>query len=351
MRDERACPKQDSLAQAPPPAQIYRVKQTIPLRTIVLLVGILGAQGAALSPPTTYFGMCDASAAVALGTNLFVVANDEDNALRVYRRYPGALPVARFDMSSFLRVNRKSPETDLEGAARIGDRIYWITSHGQNAKGKDSPSRHRFFATTVRISGDSASLEPVGRPYTSLLRDFLIDPRLSSFHLASASRLAPKAPGGLNIEGLTSTPEGQLIIGFRNPLPGGRALLIPLLNPADLIGGKPARFGNPLLLDLGGLGVRSMGWGNGRFLIIAGHYDNDGVSRLFEWAGPGSLAKPIEGVSFSGLNPEGIAFELEEGRHEFLVLSDDGTLKIGGIDCKKLQDPAQRRFRGYQLDL
>ena len=317
----------------------------------VLILASMDARGASLSSPITYYGMCDASAAVALGTNLFVVANDEDNALRVYRRQPGGLPAATFDLSSFLRVDRKSPETDLEGAARIGDRIYWISSHGQNAKGKTSPSRHRFFATTVRLSGDIPSLQPVGRPYVSLLRDLQTDPRLVSFRLAAAGRLAPKAPGGLNIEGLTATPEGQLLIGFRNPVPNERALLVPLLNPAELIDGKPARFGNPILLSLGGLGVRSMGWGSGRFLIIAGHYDNDGVSRLFEWAGPGGLPKPIEGVNFSGSNPEGIAFENEGGRHDFFVLSDDGTLKIGGIDCKKLKDPAQRRFRGYQLDL
>jgi len=31
-------------------------------------------------------GMCDASAAVALGNDRFIVADDEDNVLRVYRR-------------------------------------------------------------------------------------------------------------------------------------------------------------------------------------------------------------------------------------------------------------------------
>ena len=43
----------------------------------------------------------------------------------------------------------KEPEADLEGATRIGDDIYWITSHGQNKNGKNRPSRHRLFATAV----------------------------------------------------------------------------------------------------------------------------------------------------------------------------------------------------------
>jgi len=55
------------------------------------------------------------------------------------------------------------------------------------------------------------------------------------------------------------------------------------------------------------------------------------------------------GIRFPGLNPEGLAFTDENGGSTFFVLSDDGTLKIGGVDCKKLKDPTQRQFRGYTL--
>src|SRR5438128_2101640 len=121
-------------------------------------------RAANLSDPTTYFGMCDASAAVSLTTNLFIVANDEDNILRVYRRHPGALPVMTVDLTRFLRVTGKSTETDLEGSARIGDRIYWITSHGRNARGKLSPNRQRFFATSVSLTNGLVEVKPVGQP-------------------------------------------------------------------------------------------------------------------------------------------------------------------------------------------
>jgi hypothetical protein len=314
------------------------------------------AQGAEMSAPTIYRGMCDASAAVAIGTNYFVVANDEDNVLRVYRRHPGALPVSSFDLTRFLSVKGKSIETDIEAATTVGRRIYWITSHGRNAKGKNSPDRHRFFATDVIVNDQGVQLIPAGHPYQRLLLDFATEPRLAPFGLVAASLHAPKEPGALNIEGLATMPDGALLLGFRNPIPGGQALLVPLLNPAELIAGGSARarFGDPLLVNLGGLGVRSVGYENGRYLIIAGAAGSGGVSQLYSWKGPstgsgGAAATRVEGVSFVGLNPEGMAFQSENGQREYFILSDDGTLKMGGIDCKRLKNPTERRFRGYTV--
>ena len=48
-----------------------------------------------------YRGMCDASAAVALGADHFVVADDEHNTLLVYRRGKQA-PVGSVPLSKFL---------------------------------------------------------------------------------------------------------------------------------------------------------------------------------------------------------------------------------------------------------
>ena len=304
---------------------------------------------ASLSAPTTYRGMCDASAAVSLNADLFAVANDEDNILRVYHRQPGGFPAFSFDMTSFLRIGRKSPESDIEGSAVVGDRIYWITSHGRNARGKDRPNRERFFATTFAVANGTAKLTPVGRPCATLLDQFIREPKLAPFNLAAAAQRAPKEPGALNIEGLTSTPEDHLLIGFRNPIPQGKALLVPLLNPAELIEGKPARFGDPIMLDLGGYGIRSIGRDRSTYLIIAGSHDADGESRAYEWSGGETAPKLLAGVRFPGLNPEGLAYANEFGQTEFFIVSDDGTLQIGGVDCKRLKDPAQRRFRGYSL--
>ncbi|HEY2950970.1 MAG TPA: DUF3616 domain-containing protein [Verrucomicrobiae bacterium] len=297
-----------------------------------------------VSAPAVYFGMCDASAGVALATNLFAVANDEDNVVRTYRTDRTNGPVQTADLSSFLRVDRKWPETDLEGAAWLGDWIFWIGSHGCNRDGEFRESRHRLFATRLEKTGATLRLAPVGRPYPNLVNDLARDPRLVSFHLAAASRRAPKAPGALNIEGLCATSATNLLIGFRNPVPQGRALLVPLLNPFEVVAGRPANFGDPILLDLGGQGIRDLGYWQGKYVIIAGSYDGAGHSHLFFWKGGAAQPKKAEGVHLKGINPEAVV--VYPGNLEaFQLLSDDGTMLFNGVDCKKLASPLQRHFR------
>ncbi|MDQ3959938.1 MAG: DUF3616 domain-containing protein [Pseudomonadota bacterium] len=109
---------------------------------------------------TEYSGMCDASAAIAVRPEMFVVANDEDNTLRVYKHDKPSEPVHTVDLTSFLKLDPKHPEADIEGATRIGDRIYWITSHGTNKEGKPRPSRHRLFATEVKVADDKVPSPP-----------------------------------------------------------------------------------------------------------------------------------------------------------------------------------------------
>jgi hypothetical protein len=291
-----------------------------------------------------FSGMCDASAAAAIGEAHFIVANDEDNILRVYSRSGGA-PIDEFDLSEFLEAHKK--ETDLEGAAPLGARVFWITSHGRTAKGDVSSERQRFFGTDITLAGRRIEVQPAGRPYTRLLEDLLREKRLAPYRLSEAAKLAPKAKGALNIEALSATPDGHLLIGFRNPIRDGKALLVPLLNPSDLIEGERASFGDPIDLDLGGLGVRSMGWDAGRYLIIAGAFGEGGRSRLYEWSGqPNDQPRLVKRVAFRGFNPEGIMFTQRGSKAEYFVLSDDGTRIIDGHSCKELNDPARRQFRG-----
>ncbi|HKQ37567.1 MAG TPA: DUF3616 domain-containing protein [Verrucomicrobiae bacterium] len=313
------------------------------------LIGLLAACSKAPDRDLFYFtGACDASAAVALDRDLFVVASDEDNILRVYSRFRPGPPVSQVDLSAFLRPEKENEESDLEGAAQLGDRIYWISSHGRNSKGKEQESRHRFFSTTATVTNGAAQLRAVGNFYSGLLDDMIVDPRLAAFNLHSAAELPPKSPGALNIEGLTATPEGHLLIGFRNPIPKGRALLLPLLNPAELIEGYPAKFGTPVTLDLGGLGIRSMSYWHESYLIIAGPADGEGEPQLFRWS-PGHEPKLVPAPQLRGLNPEAIAYS--PGATDFLLISDDGTATVGGHDCKKLKAPAQRRFRALAFSL
>ena len=302
-----------------------------------------------LRRPASYSGMCDASGAVAVGTNLFLVANDEDNSLRLYRRDAPGGPVKSFNLDSFLELSGKSPEADLEAVARIGDRIFWIGSHGRNKDGKNRPNRCRFFATDLKVTGGEVAITPVGRPCKTLLRDLLTDPQFAAFDFAAAATLAPKSAGALNIEGLAATPEGHLLIGFRNPIPQGQALLIPLLNPEEVIAAKPARFGPAIRVDLGGRGIRDIVRQGESYLIIAGPADSGSDFQLYRWAGGGAAPEPVRVKHLQDYNPEAIVIYPPPGGSEIQILSDDGALPVAGVPGKSLADPRRQAFRSFWL--
>jgi hypothetical protein len=315
--------------------------------TSLLMLGL--TRTSADQPLRVYFGLCDASAAVWLDTRTFAVADDEDNVIRVYQRDGGGAPQYSLDLTKFLQADPKEPEADIEGAARNGDLVFWITSHGRNASGKYRSSRQRFFATRVLDRGGAFVLSPTGRPYARLLQDLTEDARLQRFNLTAAARLPPKAPGALNIEGLATTPEGHLLIGFRNPIPQGRALLVPLLNPPAVLEGASAKLGDPILLNLGGRGIRDITeWGD-RYLIAAGSYDGKGASRLYLWPGPGHEPKRLARLPCDTLNPEALAISPGTQDNELLVVSDDGNVVIGDRPCKKLKDIRRKQFRAAIL--
>jgi hypothetical protein len=296
----------------------------------------------------TFEGTCDASGAVPIDQRLFAVADDENNVLRIYDADKGGPPLYAMDVSPELRLRQKKkghPESDLEAATRLGDKALWLSSHARSKKGKAKDERLRYFSTPVPRPGQPITL--IGGAYASLLQDLLDDPRLQSLGLEAAAERPPQEEGGLNIEGMTAMPDGKVLLGFRNPVPGGRALLTVLQNPLDPADGKAARFGPPIRLDLGGRGVRALSYWRGRYLIAAGHYADGGDHRIFAWAGPS--ASPIERGSkdLVDLNPE--AFFTPEDRDRFMVLSDDGGRIIDGERCKDLEEPTRKRFRGLWM--
>ncbi|HWV98447.1 MAG TPA: DUF3616 domain-containing protein [Candidatus Acidoferrum sp.] len=313
----------------------------------LFLAGSLGAfasDKAALIRPLRYTGMADASAAVPVSSNLFVAADDENNTLRLYRADQSGPPIKEFDFNAFLEVRGKSLEADLEGAARLGDRAFWIGSHGRNKNGKERDNRCRLFATDIHVTGEDVTLVPVGRPYKRLLDDLSSDLRFDRFHLAEAARHAPKDREALNIEGLSATPDGHLLLGFRNPIPDGKALLIPLLNPNEVVEERSGRFGPAIQLDLGGLGIRDMAFYQGTYVIIAGPYHGGGPFHLYRWAGEGTRPDRIKTEDFGSLHPEAIIIYAQTGLNEFQLLSDDGTRDTDGISNRD-QPMSRRSFR------
>jgi hypothetical protein len=287
-----------------------------------------------------YKEMCDASAAVALGSDHFVVANDELNALKIYQRGQ-PVPTSSIDLSSFLGTKPKK-ESDLEGAAMIGNRIYWISSHGTNSDGEVQERRHRLFAT--EIAGTTPpTVKAVDKPYTTLVKD--LDAKFPELGLAAAAKIAPKKPNGLNIEGLAAD-NGALLIGFRNPLLDDQALVIPLENPEDVVAGKAPKFGNPSRLDLEKRGIRSIERIGSRFLIIAGPVGGTGTFSLYGWTGPNEKKLVKLDTDLLGLNAEAM-FSIP-GKDTVQILSDDGTVQVDGMDCKD-QTIAKQSFRSIAI--
>jgi len=303
-----------------------------------------------------FTGMCDASAGVPLDARTFIVADDEDNVLRAYDAQAPGAPLWSVDVSADIGVSGKPakpgkeskgpPETDLEAATRLGELALWMTSHGRNSSGKLKPERLKLFATRLPKAG--APLTVSGEPYDHLLDDLLSEPQLERFGLKQAAELAPKAPGGLNLEGMTARREGGVWIGFRNPIPEGKALLVPLLNPERVLSGDKASFGAPVSLDLGGLGVRAISSHQGRYLILAGRFDSGNGSKLYSWDGVGRVSV-VADQQLVGLNPEG--FFSPPGGERVLLLSDDGSVLIDGTECKRLKDGSKKRFRARFVKL
>jgi hypothetical protein len=277
-----------------------------------------------------------------------LAADDEDNVLRAYDADRGGRPLSTADVSEALglplkgKKNPRHPEIDLEAATVLDGHAYWLSSHARNAKGRFKAERFVLFATSAPPADAAGRVDMVGS-YDALLDDLIADERYARFELAAAAERAPKDPGGLNIEGLTASTEGDLLIGFRNPIPDGRALVVRLLNGRELVTGAEthARFGDPVQIDLRGQGVRSLSWWRGRYLILAGDPGEGGVSRLYTWDGRGEPA-PVD-LDLSAYNPEG--FFSPEDRDDILLLSDDGSRLVDGEPCKELEDATRKRFR------
>jgi hypothetical protein len=287
-------------------------------------------------------GMSGASAAIFLDAGRVVVASDEDNRLRVYDPSASEPAITAWDASPWLRLSGRHPECDLEGAARVGNRIYWIGSHGRNKDGKYRANRHRFFATEVTETPQGPRLRSVGSPCSTLVSAMLTTPSLASLHLDAAAALPPDSKGGLNIEALAARPDGSLWIGFRAPLTQGKSILVPLLNPDAVLEGQAPRFGSPTRLDLGGRGLRDMAWTGSEWILVAGASGGEQKgTRLFRWNGEGSSPNALDVPGLKNIHIEAVAIPPERPVRRFLLCSDDSNRKSHEVPS----------FRSYWINL
>ena len=335
-----------------------------------LLLLCLGFGPAVLAETYRYQGVCDASAAAIIDDAYFIVGNDEDEILSLYTS-DGSNPAAiqSFNFASQLRSDIDR-ESDIEDAARVGERIYWVTSHSRSKKGKRRINRYRLFATDIAHTSPELQLNCAGR-YDRLVQDMLdskawekpdssetmqtmaLIKQATMLEQKTVDELDPKK-SGLNIEALAMAPDHNgLLIGFRNPIAQGKALVLHLKNPDALLAGREQRasFSAPVYIDLDGLGLRSMTYDPAAksYFIIAGPRDNGGPFKLYKWGGMHDpMPLLVRELQFSqGSYPEAV---LLHGQR-LQILYDEGRRRIGKRRCKKVKTE-DRSFsvRWYDLD-
>ena len=276
------------LADGPEPTRDH------PDATIAMIDGAVHLDTA----PGAYRQVCDGSAAVAIDFDHFADFSDSDEHVRIFQRGAHTKATDELDLTTSFDVG--TGVADLEDAARVGDRIYVIGSHARTSDGVQAPSRLRFAALdlvddqlhwagmTSRLVADMLDATNWSAPSPDVIAALDAATRLDQ---PTVTNLAPKLDG-ISIEGLAyaptqATPE-RLAIGFRNPRPDNRAVVVTLMNAAAVIDGAPARFGEAIALDLGGLGILGMTWSETlhAVLVIAGpHDDTAGPFYLFRWTG------------------------------------------------------------------
>ncbi|MEW5849411.1 MAG: DUF3616 domain-containing protein [Myxococcota bacterium] len=329
--------------------------------------GTSSSGGVAAPSTISLTGACDASTVVELDDGALVIADDEDQVLRFYAPTQGTAPRAQVDVTHQLGLTDTSGgvfrEVDIEGSTRVGNRVYWLGSHGNSSTGSNRPNRRRLFVTEVSGSGANANAVVLGTPYEDL-RDDLVDWDNNDGHGLGESALGfedaidqePERDDGFNLEGLSMTPDGgAALLGMRAPVVDGMALVITLNNLEPLLtGGGTAQFGALYQLDLGGRGVRSMECAANGCIIVAGPADGAEDFRLYTWSGNASDAPVERNADLTGMHPEGIVAVPPGPFTEttrIRLISDDGDVLVAGTPCKELPGSAGKSFRLHELAL
>lgn len=311
--------------------------------------------------PTTYRETCDGSGAIALTGSLFLDVNDENQSARIYEHGVASGPLQSIDLATALGV--PTAEVDLEDLERVGDRMFAIASHGRKTSGALDRARYRFAGFDLAGTVPNLTLTSAGVS-TQLLDQMLVAANwdqpnaaviaaldaASDLGDASDPDLAPEIDG-TNIEGLASDGAGRLLVGFRNPRPNNKAIVVSIVNPDAALTGT-ARFGGAAELDLGGLAIRSMTYSpaHGAVLIVAGPHIGGPPFKLYRWSGaladPPALVGNIAAPSQTA--PEAIV--AYPGSKDVQIVFDGGDVMVGNVQCKDLA-PADRTFRDVSLTI
>ena len=240
----------------------------------------------------------NASTEISVGDGFFIAGDDLGNVLRLYNSAVSGPPVRSFDFTGDLPD--RSTSMDIESASEVDnggtEDIYWVGSESNSSSGDPRPAANTVFETQVNHSGADTTLTYVGS-YTGLRDDLINWDNAAGGPLgfATDSQGDAKSDTGFNIEGFEFAPGSTTTgyLAFRAPLEtvnGSQdALIVPVTNFTSLIGASAgsAQFGQPIELNLGGLGIRELRKNaDDQYLIIAGTADDSNSQfALYTWDG------------------------------------------------------------------
>ncbi len=258
-------------------------------------------------------------------------------------------------------------ESDIEGLARDGDRLWLVGSHSLRRRRHDAEGDplqlHRKQSRNAHVLG-CLRLDGEGWPVAGqrLAFDAAEGRDALTQALAADRRIAPflAIPGkdnGLDIEGIAARG-GRVLVGLRGPVLRGIALVLDLR-----LGGLDAD-GSTLSLEshhcrhlsLSGLAVRDLAVvpGSDDVLVLAGPtMDLAGPCYLYRWRdalGPDDASAPAEGVTLEATEP---LLWIRDGRPG---RPGQGSDKPEGLDVERhgdqllawvaYDDPMAARVRG-----
>lgn len=199
-------------------------------------------------------------------------------------------------------------EADAEGAAFDGGRFYAIGSHGASRRtGQFQASRYSVY----RVEADGTV-----KASNALAAIIAAIPGIREHFCAGTEPGGCQSlqDGGANIEGLAAR-NGQLFVGFRAPVPGGKAFIIRVAEGAVFGHADPGLAVFRLELGRDGkgrdLGIRDLAAVSDGFLVLAGPSlpDGDdavGSGRVLHWREGDERPRLLREIAMTdkGVKPE-----------------------------------------------
>ncbi|WP_456389091.1 DUF3616 domain-containing protein [Profundibacter sp.] len=307
------------------------MKFTVFLLVPVIWAGIILAQIAGADTQRHLLaGLYEPSGLVQLPDGRILVVEDEkQTSLSVLHAGTGAqfssnpLPLAS-KLDRLLGLSNAPRLDDLEAATLDTDGyVYVITSHSRT----EAANRFKRREKLVRFRLDGSRIADI-----SIIRSLHDQITELTGKLAKSGRRR-SGKRGLNIEGMAYDPaDTRLLIGLRQPVIDGQAVVLPLPDPERAFSNNPpdTLLEAPIYLDLAGGGIRAMTYYPrlGGFLIISRKEKRGTAFKLWFWNPRDGQPRRVKLAPEIDLqNAEGVSVVRQNGAEQIMLVFDNGTRK------------------------